>query len=117
MNGGKRKPRFFGYATYAEASDAWAFFQETQVVPFSPVDGGVSATSVPSTQPMTPQRNNRSSSYRSSPTLGSPSRATLTSSPLLPGYSPLSPLQQPHTTVPKFFVVVVGLNPGVFSSL
>lgn len=126
---GNRKPQFYGYATYEGANVAWRFYLKNNIVPFPPVHGGVSATPVPSALPTTPQRNrlpnveNRSFSHtpHSSPIPTSPSRTTLTSSPLSsplppPLYSPFAPLSQPHTTEPKFFIVMVGYNPGVFSS-
>jgi hypothetical protein len=131
---GNRKPRYYGYATYDEAKVAWDFFLETCVVPFSPLDGGVSATPVPPAQPVTPQRNRgRPLSYalRLSPTPaqhGSPNQASLASPPARSTVTSPSPplysqLAQSHshsiqqTTETAFFVVMVGYNPGVFTSL
>lgn len=141
---GSKKPRFFGYATYDEAQSAWDFFQETQVVPLPPAEGGVSATLVPSAQPITPQRNRHhnvqrrpilyaSPSSPSSPTPGQPSRTALGSppprsaitSPMLPPplYSQSALVSLPHTfpivqqtAATMFFVVMVGYNPGVFTT-
>lgn len=136
---GNRKPWYFGYATYDEAKVAWEFFLKTHVIPFSPLDGGVSATPFPPAQPMTPQHNRhpnvqvqpmtpqcnrypniqgRPFSYTHSlPTpaqhggslASSPARSMITS-------PPHSPSIQQTTTETMFFVVVVGYNPGVFSS-
>ena len=127
---GNKKPRFYGYGTYDEAQNAWDFFQNTQIIPLSPVDGGVSATLVPSAPPITPQRNrlcnvqSRPFSYASPsspslPTPGQPSGMALASpitSPLLPPplYSQSTAVQQTAET--KFFVIIVGYNPGVFTS-
>jgi hypothetical protein len=131
---GSRKPRYYGYATYNEAIAAWAFYLENRVVPFPPLDGGISATPVPSAplaQPMTPQRNRQPNvqfnALGSSPTPGSPSRASFASPPARstiissppPLSSQLSSLSPRHTLPIQqttFFIVMVGYNPGVFAS-
>ncbi|KAF8816260.1 hypothetical protein BYT27DRAFT_7077625, partial [Phlegmacium glaucopus] len=133
---GDWKPRYYGYATYDEATVAWAFYLETRIVPHSPSDGGVSTTPVPLAQPMTPQRSCHPFSYpspslRNLPTPaehGSPSQASSVASsqarsritsPPPPLYSQLAPLSQSYTLPihqTAFFVVIVGYNPGVFAS-
>jgi hypothetical protein len=137
---GRWKPKYYGYTTYNEAISAWEFYLDTRVVPFSPADGGVLATPVPSAQPMTPQRNRNLNRFpndqgTTSPhsPYNSPSPARVSSSLArshvtltpLPLYSQSPSLFQPPTSLTAaqqveeelFFIVIVGYSPGVYVSL
>lgn len=143
VQAGSWKPKYYGYTTYNEADVAWGFYLDKRIVPFSPADGGVSATpvTVPLVQPTTPQRNrnhfpnvqatasphspyNSPSPARhgSSTVASSPAHVHVLSSPV-PLYSQLLPLSQrpslnaePQVEENVFFIVIIGYSPGVYIS-
>ncbi|KAI0245565.1 hypothetical protein BJV78DRAFT_1158521 [Lactifluus subvellereus] len=131
------KPQYCSYVSYGEAEATWAFYLESCVVPYSPANGGVSATPIPPAGPKTPRCSHNLHNLTDScpspcslhglPTTsqhGSPSLA----SPLANGISSrLSSLcsqfpSQPRMPITQraagttFFVVMAGYNPGVYMS-